>query len=120
MSIHRGKHPYSSHYELDNHILEQVEEDPYLGGTIHKNLRLASHINKISNKANSGLGFIQRNLKHANRDLKALAYTSHVRSIWECCSTVLDPFSPKIHRQVRKGTTKRCLICSMTTSQSAV
>ena len=26
MSIHRSKHPYSSHYKLDNHILEQVEE----------------------------------------------------------------------------------------------
>ena len=35
MSIHRSKHPYSSHYKLDNHILEQVEENPYLGVTIH-------------------------------------------------------------------------------------
>ena len=31
MSIHRSKHPYSSYYKLDNHILEQVEENPYLG-----------------------------------------------------------------------------------------
>ena len=50
MSIHRSKHPYSSHYKLDNHILEQVEENPYLGLTIHKSLKWASHINKISNK----------------------------------------------------------------------
>ena len=35
MSIHRSKHPYSSHYKLDNHILERVEENPYLGLTIH-------------------------------------------------------------------------------------
>ena len=29
MSIHRSKHPYSSHHKLDNHILEQVEENPW-------------------------------------------------------------------------------------------
>ena len=69
MSIHRSKHPYSSHYKLDNHILEHVEENSYLGVTKHKNLKLASNINKISNNANSVLGFIQYNLKHANRDL---------------------------------------------------
>ena len=95
MSIHRSKHPYSSHYKLDNHILEQVEENPYLGLTIHKSLKWASHINKISNKANSVLGFIKRNLKHANRDLKELAYISLVRSILEYSSTVWDPFYQK-------------------------
>ena len=95
MSIHRSKHPYSSYYKLDNHILEQVEENPYLGLTIHKSLKWASHINKISNKANSVLGFIKRNLKHTNRDLRELAYTSLVRSILEYSSTVWDPFYQK-------------------------
>ena len=95
MSIHRSKHPYSSHYKLDNHILEQVEENPYLGATILKNLKLASHINNISNKANSVLGFIQRNLKHANCSLKELAYASLVRSILRYSSTVWDPFYQK-------------------------
>ena len=86
MSIYRSKHPHSIHYKLDNHFLEQVEE------TIHKGLKWASQINKISNKANSVLGFIQRNLKHANRDLKELAYASLVRFIFEYSSTVWDPF----------------------------
>ena len=95
MSIHRSKHPYSSHYVLDNNTLKQVEENPYLGVTIHKSLKWASHINKISNKANSVLGFIKRNLRHANRDLKELAYTSLVRSILEYSSTVWDPFYQK-------------------------
>ena len=66
MSIHRSMHPYSSHYELDNHILEQVEENPYLGLT-----------------------------KHANRDLRELAYTSLVGSILEYSSTVWYPFYQK-------------------------
>ena len=50
MSIRRSKHPYSSHYKLDNHILKQVEEDPYLGVTIHKNVKWASHIIKFRAK----------------------------------------------------------------------
>ena len=95
MSIHRSKHPYSSQYKLDNHILEQVEENPYLGVTIHKNLKWASHTNKISNKANYVLGCIQCNLKHANCDLKELANTLLVRSIYEYSSTVWDPFYQK-------------------------
>ena len=95
MSSHRRKHPYSSHYKLDNHILEQVEENPYIGFTIHQNLKWASHINNIWNKANSVLGFIQCNLRHANRDLKELVYTSFVRSILEYSSTVWDPFYQK-------------------------
>ena len=80
---------------MDNHILEQVEENQYPGLTIHKSLKLASHINKISNKANYVLGFIKRNLKHANRDIKELAYASLVRSILEYSSTVWDPFYQK-------------------------
>ena len=36
--------------------------------------------------------FIQRNLKHANRDIKELAYASLARSIFEYSSTVWDPF----------------------------
>ena len=92
MSIHRSESPYSSHYELDNHILEQVEENPYLGNTIHERLNWASHINKISNKGNSVLGFIKRNLKHAILDLKELAYPSLLRSIMEYSSTAGDPF----------------------------
>ena len=95
LSIYISKHPYGSHYKLDNHILEQVEENPCLGVTIHNNLKWASHINKISNKVNSVLGFIQRNLINANRDLKELAYTSLVRCILEYSSTVWDPFYQK-------------------------
>ena len=47
---------------------------------------------EILNNDNSVLGFIQRNLKHANRDLRDLAYTSLVKSILEYSSTVWDPF----------------------------
>ena len=92
MSIHTSKHHYSKHYKLDNHILEQVEENPYLGVAIHQNPKWVSHINKIFYKANSVLGFIQHNQKEVNHDLKELANTSLVRSILEYSSTVWEPF----------------------------
>ena len=41
------------------------------------------------------MGLIKRNLKHANRDLKELAYTSLVSSILEYSSTAWDPFYQK-------------------------
>ena len=90
--IYRSKHPYGSHYKLDDHILTQVEENPYLGVTTHQDLRWASHIDKILNKANSVLGFIQHNLEHADRDIEELAYTSLVWSILDYSSTDCDPF----------------------------
>ena len=92
---------------LDNHILEQVEENPYLGATIHKNLRWASHINKILNKANSVLGFMQCNVKHANRDIKELAYASLVWSILEYSSEFCDPFYRK-DRNKKNCTVTKC------------
>ena len=41
------------------------------------------------------MGFVQRNPKHENRDLKELAYTSRVTSILEYSSTGEDPFYQK-------------------------
>ena len=55
----------SSHfYQLDDHIQKQVPENPYLGITLSEDLKWGSHINKITKKANSTLGFLRRNLKH--------------------------------------------------------
>ena len=53
----------SHFYQLDNNILQQVSSNPYLGLTISEDLKWKTHINNISKKANSTLGFIRRNLK---------------------------------------------------------
>ena len=88
MSIHRSKDPYTHHYSLDNHILEQVENNPYLGVLISRDLKWSTHINKICNKANSTLEFIRRNLKHCNKKFKETAYISLVRSVMDYSATV--------------------------------
>ena len=90
MSIHRSRNPLTTHYILNNHILEHVQENPYLGVIISENLKWSTYINKICNKANSTLGFIRRNLKHCNRKFKETAYISLVRSLFDYSSTVWD------------------------------
>ena len=79
-------------YQLDGHILQQVPDNPYLGVTLSDDLKWSSHINKISNKANSTLGFLKRNLKHCPQDSRRTDYLSLVRSTHEYSSIVWDPY----------------------------
>ena len=95
MSIHRKQSPLSKFYQLDGHILQQVQENPYLGLIIQDDLQWSSHINKICTKANRTLGFIRRNLKNCNQRFKETAYISLVRSVLEYSSTVWDPYLEK-------------------------
>ena len=78
-------------YELDNHILQQVEENPYLGVTFTEDLTFRNHITKITNKASSTLGFLRRNLKHCPTTCRRTAYLSLVRSTLEYSCSVWDP-----------------------------
>merc|ERR1712213_309084 len=59
-------------YQLDSTILKEVENNPYLGLTLSNDLKWSTHINKISNKASSTLGLIQRNLKECPPECKAI------------------------------------------------
>ena len=86
----------SSHfYELDKHILQQVPENPYLGVTISEDLKWSPHINKITKKANSTLGFLRRNLKHCPENCRKTAYLALIRSSLEYSSVVWDPHLQK-------------------------
>ena len=89
-SINRTKIPLTYTYTLDNHILEKVNNNPYLGVIISDDLKLAPHINKICNRANSTLGFIRRNLKKCDKKFKETAYSSLVRSVLDYSSTIWD------------------------------
>ncbi|KAK3095084.1 hypothetical protein FSP39_010107 [Pinctada imbricata] len=95
MSIARSKHPHQFRYTLDNHILEHVHDNPYLGITLSDSLKWSTHINKITNRANSILGFLRRNLKYCSKSLKETAYISLVRSILDYASVVWDPYQRK-------------------------
>jgi hypothetical protein len=50
-------------YTLDGHILQQVQNNPYLGLQISEDLKWTTHITNVAKKANSTLGFLRRNLR---------------------------------------------------------
>ena len=89
-------------YQLDSCILKEVDNNPYLGLTLSNDLKWTTHINKISNKASSTLGFIQRNLKKCPLECKKTAYIALVRSTLEYGSTVWDPYLEKDIYQLEK------------------
>ena len=62
----------------------------YLGVTISEDLRLgkAKHIDVITKTFNQTLGFLRRNIKVRNKDLKATAFKTHMRPQLECATSV--------------------------------
>ena len=95
MSIYRNQNPLTYTYTLDNHILEKVNNNLYLGVLISDDLKWATHINKICNRANSTLGFTKRNLKNCDKKFKESAYFSLVCSVLDHSSTIWDPYHQK-------------------------
>ena len=93
----------SSHfYELDNTILQQVTSNPYLGITLSEDLQWSTHIQNITKKANSTLGFLRRNLKNCPEECRKLAYISLVRSTLEYESSIWDPYLQKDINSIEK------------------
>ena len=64
-----------------------------------KRTAMNQHINNITNKANSILGLLRRNLRIPSQTIKTHAYQSLVRPHLEYASTVWDPHTQKnIHK----------------------
>jgi hypothetical protein len=82
-------------YQLDQHILEQVKTNPYLGHNISDDLKWSSHISKITSKASCTLGFLRRNLRECPQECKKLAYLGMVRSTLEYGCLIWDPYTDK-------------------------
>ena len=64
------------------------------------NLSWNIHIDKITKKANSTLGFLRRNLRISNISVKSNAYTSLVRPHLEYCSSVWSPYTKTLTNKV--------------------
>ena len=84
---------------LHNQHLSETDSAKYLGLTITSDLQWNQHINNITNKANSILGLLRRNLRIPSQTIKTHAYQSLVRPHLEYASTVWDPHTQKnIHK----------------------
>ena len=97
-----AKNTSSFYYQLNNTILQNVDHNPYLGLLISKDLKWATHIDKISTKASSTLGFIIRNTRKCPLSCRRTAYIALVRSTLEYGSTVWDPFLKKDIKRLEK------------------
>ena len=79
----------------------------YLGVTLSNDLEWSKHIATMTNKANSKLLFLRRNLKCCPEKFKQTAYFSLIRSFMEYGATVWDPYpkynSDKIERVHRRA-----------------
>ena len=78
-------------YNMKGQTLETVQHHPYLGVELSDNMKFNLHINNISKKASSVLGFLKRNLKHCPQKIKERAYQSLVRPKLENVSSVWNP-----------------------------
>ena len=91
LHITRAQCPIQTRYILHDIVLESVSSAKYLGVTISDNLSWTRHIDSVSKKANQTLGFLKRNIKFHNKDLKSTAYTTLVWLHLEYASTAWSP-----------------------------
>ena len=91
LSVTRSRTPTRFDYQLKGHVLELQDSTNYLGVDLQSSLSWKTHIDRISKKANSMLGFLRRNLRSCKEDTKANAYFTMVRSNLEYCSSVWSP-----------------------------
>ena len=73
--------------------LEADNTAKYLGVDLSNDLSWNSHIDRTAKKANSMLGFLQRNLRIDYNNIKAVAYKTLVRNNHECCASVWSPYT---------------------------
>ena len=91
LTVTQKKHSFTHDYTLHNHKLELVTSAKYLGITLQSNLKWSKHTNNIIANSNQQLGFLRRNLKTANVNIKSQAYLSLVRPKLEYSCSVWDP-----------------------------
>ena len=76
---------------LHDQPLVETETAKYLGITLTPDLKWNKRINNITNKANSMLGILRRNLRISSHTVKTHAYQTLVRPHMEYASSVWDP-----------------------------
>ena len=102
----RTRDPKLFNYSLTEQVLE-VMDAKYLWVTLSNDLEWSKHIATMTNKTNSKLSSLRRNLKGCPEKFKQTAYFSLIRSFMEYGATVWDPYqkynSDKIERVQRRA-----------------
>ena len=98
----RTRDPKLFNYSLTGQVLEEVMDAKYFGVTLSNDLEWSKHIATKTNKANSKLPFLRRNLNGCPEKLKQKAYFSLIRSSMEYGTTVWDPYQKYNSDKVEK------------------
>ena len=77
--LHVTKTPIETKYFLHDTMLDSVSSAKYHGVTILDDLSWSTHIDNITKSANQTLGFLKRNIRVHNKDLKSVVYKTLVR-----------------------------------------
>jgi hypothetical protein len=100
LPVTKKKQPIQHNYILHNHILESVGSAKYIGIAVQSNLKWDKHINDITSKGNKALGFLKRNLKTSNQQIKTQAYQVLVRPKLEYSCSIWDPHTSESIRTI--------------------
>ena len=98
MRISRATSKIERDYSLRGHTLEVTSSEKYLGVTIDDKLSWSQQIKACTGNGNSKLGFLRRNIKIHNPNIKQTAYRSLCRSTLEYGCSV---WSPHIDDQIQ-------------------
>ena len=91
--ITRSRTPVPSQYLLHGQVLESVAGSKHLGVEISTNLSFNGHIQNITTSASRSLGFLKRNIRSKNPELREMAYKTLVRPLVEYSSSVWSPYT---------------------------
>ena len=91
--ITRSRTPVPSQYLLHGQVLESVAGSKYLGVEISSNLSFNGHIQNITTSASRSLGFLKRNIRSRNPELREMAYKTLVRPLVEYSSSIWSPYT---------------------------
>ena len=105
LRVGRPKHKLVHLYTLHNQNLSETDSAKYLGLTITSDLQWNQHINNITNKANSILGLLRRNLRIPSQTIKTHAYQSLVRPHLEYAWNMLLRYGTHIPRKTSTSLT---------------
>ena len=86
-----SRYPLRKDYVLHGQVLETTTSARYMGVDISDNLNWSDHINRVTSKASSSLGFIRRNIPNRHQQLRSAAYKAVVRPQVEYAASVWDP-----------------------------
>ena len=97
-----AKKVINSVYTLHGQVPEVVTSARYFGVDISSRLSWNSHIYRIPGNANRTLGYIRRNIKTKNQNVRKTAYSTPVRPQLEYAAPVWDPFNKDKRLQLEK------------------